>query len=232
MPIDLYLAMTGAEIASCNQIPPHMGWLACHFSLSGLGLSNLPRTLPPHALLILDDSTPFSDHKADVITQQLQECISTLEVDAVILDFQRPKDPQVQELSCILQKELPCPVAAPPGYGDPNSPVFLPPCPPDQLLKEYLTPLQGRKVWLEAALDGMQISLTEKGCCKEAIFFANVEELSHKDEKLHCHYRIRQADDAVIFSLQRTWDDLQELLEEASYFGITRAVGLWQELKK
>ena len=227
----LCLAMTASEIASCIQIPPHMGWLACHFSLSGPGLSNLPKALPPHSLLILDDSTPFSGHKAEVIARQLQECISVLEVDGVVLDFQRPKDPHVQELSCILQQELSCPVAAPPGYGEPNCPVFLPPGPPDQLLSEYVTPFQDQKVWLEVAMDGMQISMTEKGYCKEAISFANVQEFSHKEEKLHCHYCIRQTDDTVIFSLQRTWDDLQELLEDANQLGVTRTVGLWQELK-
>lgn len=228
----LYLAMTGSEIAVCKQMPPQIGWLACHFSLSGSGLSNLPKTLPPHTLLILDDSTPFSDHKAEVITGQLLECISAMEVDAVILDFQRPKDSQVQALTCILQSELPCSVAAPPGYGNPDGPVFLSPCPPNQPLKEYLMPFQGRKIWLEAALDGMQITMTEKGYRKEAMFFSHVQDFPHKDEMLHCHYRISKTNDAVTFCLQRTWGDLQELLEEAGHWGVTQTVGLWQELKK
>lgn len=228
----LYLAMISSEIASCSRIPPQIGWLACHFSLSGPGLSNLPKALPPHSLLILDDSTPFSDHRVDVVTRQLQECIAVLDADAVVLDFQRPKVPQVEDLCCILQEELPCPVAAPPGYGNANCPVFLPPCPPDRLLKEYLTPFQGRQIWLEAALDGMQLSITEKGCCAESTFFANTQDFSHKDEKIHCHYRVCKTEDTAIFSLQRTWDDLQELLEEAGHFGVAGAVGLWQELKK
>ncbi len=228
----LYFAMTGAEIASCTRLPSQVGWLACHFSSSGPGLSNLPKTLPPHSLLILDDSTPISDHKAEVITRQLQECIAALEVDAVILDFQRPKKPEVQDLANILLEELPCPVAVPPGYKNPNNPIFLPPCPPNQLLKEYLTPFKGREIWLEAALDGLQLSISQKGCCKESMCFADAQEFPHKDEKLHCHYCIRQTDDAVIFSLQRTWDNLQELLEEVGHFGVTRTVGLWQELKK
>ena len=228
----LYLAMTCAEITSCNQMPPQVGWLACHFSLSGPGLSNLPKALPPHSLLILDDSTPFSEHKTDVIIRQLQECISALDVDAVILDFQRPKERDTENLACILQTELPCPVAAPPDYGKSNSPLFLPPCPPNQLPKDYLSTFQGREVWLEAALDGMQLSITSKGCSIESMSFVNVPEFPYKDENLHCHYRIDRAKDAVVFSLQRTWDDLQELLEEAGHLGVTRSVGLWQELKK
>ena len=228
----LYLAMTCAEIASCNQMPPQLGWLACHFSLSGPGLSNLPKALPPHSLLILDDSTPFSEHKTDVIIRQLQECISALDVDGVILDFQRPKERDTENLACILQTEIPCPVAAPPDYGKSNSPTFLSPCPPNQLLKNYLSPFQGREVWLEAALDGLQISVTSNGCSIESKYFENGQALPHKDEYLHCHYSIDQAKDAVVFSLQRTWEDLQELLEEAGRFGVTHFVGLWQELKK
>ena len=227
----LYLAMTGAELASCSHIPSQIGWLACHFSLSGPGLSNLPKTLPPHSLLILDDSTPFADHQAEIIAGQLLDCVSSLDADGVILDFQRPKEPQVQDLVCILQKKLPCPVAAPPGYGDGNCPVFLPPCPADQLLKEHLKPFQGRKIWLEVALDGMHISVTETGCQKESVFFPDSQNFPHKDSHLHCRYRIEQPKDAVNFSLQRTRDDLQKLLEEAENLGVAGTVGLWQEFK-
>ena len=228
----LYLAMTGAEITSCSKMPPHVGWLACHFSLSGPGLSNLPKALPPHSVLILDDSTPFSEHSTHVITGQLQECIAALDADAIILDFQRSKNAQVQELACILQAELPCPVAAPPGYGKPDHPVFLPPCPPNQLLRKYLAHYQNQEIWLEAALDGMQISLTETGCRFERTLYANAHEFPHEDVNLHCHYRLEQTKDAAVFSLQRTKDDLWELLEEAEHWGVTRTVGLWQELKK
>lgn len=228
----LYLAMTASELASCNPIPPHVGWLACHFSLSGPGLSNLPKALPPHSVLILDDSTPISEHNTDTIVGQLQACINVLKADAVVLDFQRPHNSQLQGLVCILQAELPCPVAAPPGYGKQNHPVFLPPCPPNQLLNKYLCPFPDREIWLEAALDGMQISINETSSRFERTLYANAHEFPHEDVHLHCHYRIEQTKDAAVFSLQRTMDDLRELLEEAEHLGVTRTVGLWQELKK
>ena len=232
MPADLYLAMTGAEIASNPPLPPQIGWLTCHFSPSGPGLSNLPKAFPPHSLLILDDSTPFSDHDPEVIGQQLKEVIAAFKTDSVLLDFQRPKDPPTESLVQILQSTLPCPVAAPAGYGKDGSPLFLPPCPLNQPLKEYLLPFRGREIWLEAALDGIKLSITEKGCSKEALTFPNMQGFLHVDDRLHCHYYIEQAKDSVIFSLQRTRDDLQALLEEAEYLGVTRAIGLWQELKK
>ena len=67
MAIACYLAMTAAEFSVCTSLPPHIGWLACHFSSSGPGLSNMPKALPPDSVLIVDDSTPFHDHRADVI---------------------------------------------------------------------------------------------------------------------------------------------------------------------
>lgn len=230
MPIALHLAMTGAEIDTCNRLPPHIGWMACHFSLSGQGLSNLPKKLPAHAILILDDSIPFADHQPKIVTRQLQETISTLQAEAVILDFQREKNTATQNLVCCLQAGLPCPVAAPPGYG--NGPVFLPPCPPNRLLKDHLIPFAGRDIWLEAALDCMQISITENGCRSEFLRSENTKTLYHRDQQLHCHYRISQASDTVVFTLHRTWDDLQKLLAEADQFGVKHAIGLWQELKK
>lgn len=232
MPIPLYLAMTAAEMAACNQLPPHMGWMACHFSPSGPGLSNLPRELPSHSLLILDDSTPFSAHESTVITRQLQEVVSTLKCDALILDFQRPLQPDVQALVCALQQGLPCPVSAPPGYGTPDSPVFLSPCPPNQLLKDYLSPFRSREIFLEVALDGMKLSVTETGCMKESLLFWYEETFPHKEEKLHCHYRIEESNKAVEFILRRTRTDLSTLLKEAESFGVCQAIGLWQELKE
>ena len=232
MPIDLHLAMTGAEIETCNRLPPHIGWMACHFSLSGPGLSNLPKKLPQHAILILDDSIPFADHQPEIITQQLQETIHTLQVEAVILDFQRGKHTATQNLAYRLQSELPCPVAAPPEYSNGQSPVFLPPCPPNRLLKDHLMSFWDREIWLEIALDCMQISITEKGSHCEFLSPENTEALYHQDQKLHCHYRISQTSDTVAFTLHRTWDDLQELLGEADHLGVNHAIGLWQELKK
>ena len=150
MAIACYLAMTGAEFSNCFNLPPHIGWLACHFSSSGQGLSNIPKVLPPDSVLILDDSTPFHDHSADVILRQLQETLSAMRSRAVILDFQREKNSEVQKLAAMLQKELSCPVAAPPEYALKDHPVFVAPCPLSRPLEKHTAPYRGRPIWLDA----------------------------------------------------------------------------------
>ena len=229
MPI--YFAMTAAEIAGCPALPTHMGWLACHFSPSGPGISNIPQNLPPHSVLILDDSTPFSGHNADVIIGQMQQIVSALQSDAVLLDFQRPANPPMQNLAFGLSQKLPCPVAVPWNYGELDCPVFLPPCPPNQLLKDYIFPYRKREIWLEIALDGMEMAVTSTGCIQKS-HDQKPKALPHKDASLHCHYGIDITENAVKFTLQRTWEDLHALTEEAGHLGITNAIGLWQELKK
>ena len=52
----------------------------------------------------------------------------------------------------------------------------------------------------------------------------------HRDEKLHCHYQIHTDADSARFTLFRTPEDLDELLIEGEALGVTRAVGLYQEL--
>ncbi len=232
MPIPCYLAMTAAEFSAVNNLPAHIAWLACHFSPSGTGLSNLPKALPPNALLILDDHTPFAGHQQDVIIKQLRDFIALWKVDSVILDFERSPADDVQGLAKELQSALPCPVAAPPGFVNQTSPVFLPACPSNQLLHAYLAPFHGREIWLEAALEGMQISITSKGFFQESIYKPSANPFLHRDDRLHCHYNITQTENVVQFSLMRTHEDLEELLKEAATLGVTRAVGLWQELKK
>ena len=109
-------------------------------------------------------------------------------------------------------------------------PVFLPPPPPHVPLQEYLAPWQGREIWLEAALDGEVITVTEKGSVSSPLPPAEIPENSLEDPALHCHYRSKTFDDRIDFTLWRTRDDLTNLLREAESLGVTLAVGLWQEL--
>lgn len=75
MGIPFYLAMTAAEFAVCRNLPPQVAWLACHFSSSGPGLTNIPTVLPSKSVLTIDDSQPFCNKlaKADVETQVYTE---------------------------------------------------------------------------------------------------------------------------------------------------------------
>ena len=78
-------------------------------------------------------------------------------------------------------------------------------------------------------MDGLQLRLTSDGC--ESIRIPSPA-LSggFADEALHCHYRIQENPDRVDFTLYRTREDLDALMQEAAQLGVTLAVGLWQEL--
>lgn len=229
MAIAMYLAMTAAEFSTCEHLPAHIAWLACHFSPSGPGLSNMPKSLPAHSLLMVDDSIPFQNHQPDYILQQLQEAISAFDVQAIILDLQRPRDPDVQALVARLQQALPCPVAAPPEYALEDSPAFLPPCPLNKPLKEYLSPYQGRQVWLDAAPLPIQITVTAGGCTCQTLPVGQSWDAPHQESTLHCNYSIAPQDDRIIFTLRRDADAFCDWLQEAESLGVTAAIGLYQE---
>lgn len=232
MAIICYLAMTAAEFFTTVSTPPHMGWMACHFSSSGPGLSNLPSALPPHSLLLADDSTPFHGHDIEVISAQLEERANALQVRSVLLDFQRQNQPEVEELVAHLQNRLPCSVIAPPWYAPKDAPVFLPPAPLYQPLEHYLAPYQNREIWLDAAPLAVEISVTERKCTYSQIPLSNTENLIHHDNKLHCHYGIQIDASCVRFTLGRTQEDFLSWLDHAQALGVTAAVGLYQEFAK
>lgn len=228
MVLPLYLAQTAAEMAG-NPLSQNMAYMACHFAPGGKGLSNLPEVLPSGAMLILDDSTPMDDHKPELIVKQLSEVISGQRCEALLLDFQRREIPGQQKLAELLAGALPCPVGVSELYaGDLPCPVFLSPVPPDRPLGTHLAPWQGRELWLEAALEGITLTLTEAGCTASTL--PDLPEDGLTDEKLHCRYTIETTENSAIFRLWRTYSDLDDLLAEAQTAGVTKAIGLWQEL--
>lgn len=231
MAIDLYLAMTAAEFFGATVLPEKMAWMACHFSAYGTSLSNIPRELPAGSLLILNDRTPVHGHDANAIADTLGQVVEELSCSGILLDFQRPG---CQEAAKIAQTvtALPCPVCVSQTYaGELNCPVFLPPVPPHIPVAEYLSPWSGREIWLEAALDGLQLHISEKGCNVLPFSAGREEAFPHYDETLFCHYRISKSVDALDFFLRRTRADLDGLLSAAAGFGVTMSVGLWQELQ-
>lgn len=232
MAIRRYFAMTAAEICGNDHLPPEIAWMACHFSPYGTGLSNLPKALPAGSLLILNDRTPIHGHDAARIAQQLEERMEALNCRGLLLDLQRPGEPETAALVKHLTEALPCPVAVSDLYGDGLScPVFLPPAPPDVPLEAWLAPWQGREIWLEMALDGAVLILTEEGAATAPLSPSEHPEGGHREETLHCHYCIELSEADVKFPLWRTEEDLEELLEEAEGLGVTTAVGLYQELQ-
>lgn len=231
MAIDLILAMTAAEIRANAALPPKIGWLGCHFSPCGTGLSNLPEAIPPGALLILDDLVPFHGHDPERITEQLRNVMTTQKCVGLLLDFQRPGDGDTAALAEHILQAFPGQVCVSEPYGAAlDCPVFLPPVPLDVPVGEYLKSWQGRQVWLDAAIEGQVITLTPEGAQAAPLPRWEVPDCHHREERLHCHYRTDLSADRAVFTLYRTKADLQALLSAAHDLGVRTAVGLFQEL--
>lgn len=232
MAIVLHLAMTAAEFTACSPLPGHIAWMACHFSPYGTGITNLPKHLPPGSLLILNDRTPVCGHDPALVAQTLDTLVKRLKCGGILLDFQRPGCEQTNRIAAEIAK-LPCPVAVSELYaGALDCPVFLPPVPLHQPLADHLAPWQGREVWLEAALDSLQITVTEKGSEYTPLPWEAEPEIRFTDGCLHCGYTTTIQPGLARFSLHRTRPMLNSLLTEAEKLGVTHAVGLYQQLRR
>ena len=104
------------------------------------------------------------------------------------------------------------------------------PCPHHIPLKEYISPWQNRELWLDLAPNEEIITLTEIGAEISVSSSCHRETNSHADQRLHCHYTIRNMDHGLQFTLWRTPSDLDRLEKEAETLGITTVVGLYREL--
>ena len=233
MDLTQFLAMTGAEFTFCPEKPAHISWMACHFSPYGTGLSNMPHALPPGSMLILNDRIPICGHDPRLIATQLHTLVSDLECESVLLDFQRDGSAETAAVVQSVLDALTCPVGVSHLYAESlTCPVFLPPPELDVPLKTHLAPWDGREIWLEAAMEIKQFTLTEKGCTSLPLPYAPPEGKTFRDEALCCTYNCRLTDTAAVFTLWRSEDDLKELLSKSGETGVTRTVGLFQQLKK
>jgi hypothetical protein len=150
MVLPLYLAMTAAEIRANTDSPPNIGYMACHFSPYGTGLSNCPMHLPEGSMLILNDRTPIHGHDHGLIADQLTELVEKLKCDSVLLDFQRADVPELSLLAQKLSASLPYPVGVSDLYAENlDCSVFLPPVMPDTPLTQHLASWQaGISGWI------------------------------------------------------------------------------------
>lgn len=227
----LHLAMTAAEFAGAEHIPAGCGWMACHFSSYGTGLSNCPDALPAGSALILNDRTPPYGHDPELIAKQLAELTEEHKITCVLLDFQRP---DVRENAIIAQtvtEKLSCPVGVSALYAEPLScPVFLPPLPHHRSLASQLQPWSGREIWLELALDREQITVTQDGSQIMPLLSPVEAGEGFAETDLHCHYHIDVTPEKAVFTLWRTPENLKSILTDAAGSGVTKAFGLYQEL--
>ena len=233
MGISLYLAMTAAEISACDTLPDMLAYMACHFSPYTTGLSNIPNTLPPQSVLIVNDRTPICGHDHKLIAYQLSQALEALQCGSLLLDFQRPDNPETEALCQYLTQQItrPIGISAPFAAGL-DCAVFLPPCPPDTLLEDHLAPWKGREIWLETAADFTKITVDKQGSHYACAPADPSIELPHTDPELICHYRIDLTDSSAVFTLGRADEDTALLLKKAEALGVTQCFGLWQELCK
>lgn len=225
MGITQYLAMTEQEL-SAGPTPPCLAYLGCRFLEQGLG--GLPQSLPPGALLILDDRAPLENLPIPEIAEALGNVLTRFSCRGLLLDFERPGIAPQKALAAFLARQLPCPVAAPPEYAPKGCPVFLPPVPVDCVVEDFLSPWQGREIWLDTGLCGLDLTLTPAGAVSSPA--AAPLPKGFYDEALCCRYTIRETPQGFVFHLGRDRVCLQKLLARAEPLGVTLAVGLWQEL--
>ncbi|MBE6986795.1 MAG: hypothetical protein E7433_05160 [Ruminococcaceae bacterium] len=232
MEIPLYLAMTAAEFTFCPSLPERIAWMACHFSPYGTGLSGIPDALPPESIVIVNDRIPVCGHDPSVISSQLQTILESQQVCGILLDFQRPDCPQAAEIAAAVTKNCSCPVAVSELYAvDLPCAVFLSPVPANKRPTEHFEPWSGREIWLEAALEGVCIHLDFHGSAFSPMDYPCADPLSLFDPHLHSHYRMDISEDSADFYIQRTKDDLTALLQDAKAYNVTKAIGLYQELR-
>ena len=231
MALPMFLAITPGEMAGLESLSGNFAWMACHFSPYTQGITNLPPQLPPGSLLILDDRFPCQGHSADLTVRQIRDAVTQMNCDSVLLDFQRPTDPESLSMVRALLETLPCPTAVSEPYArEFDCPVFLPPAPLHTALEAHMAPWHGREIWLEAALCQEIATVTEDGPSIIPCFPAEGLEGGFYDETLCCRYRTQIQDNQIRFTLFDTPDSLEKKLEKAHSLGVSRAVGLYQEL--
>lgn len=231
MALPLYLAMTAAEFAGSETLPERIAWMACHFSCYGSGLSNLPQQLPTDSMVILNDRTPIHGHDPERIARQLGELLESLHLNCILLDFQRPDVQETADLVGVITETLPCPVGVSEPYAKASdAPVFLPPPPLHMALEDYLQAWQGRKIWLEFATEAETITVTAAGAQVVQHLPTSLEPPVFEEPRLHCRYHTALQEDRAVFSLLRDKEHIAGLLEDAQALGVTKAVGLYQQL--
>lgn len=227
MPLPIYLAMTAAEFRKNPKISARIGWMACHFSPYGTGLSNFPTQLPEGSLLILNDRTPVCGHDPALIAEQLLSLTGQFRCSRVLLDLQRPGNEETTKIVRVILQALPCPVAVSEAYGASFScPIFLPPIPILQAPAQYLSPWQGREIWLEADLRQTNYLITESGAVSEP-YRRMDETVVHHDQALCCRYCMADTPEGLRFSIQ---NDPQLFHPSVEALGVTCMIGLYQEL--
>lgn len=224
MGLPLYLAKTHREMLEAEG--PLSAYMACHFSPYGDGLE-VPEALPECSMVILNDRVPAGFHDPEKVAGQLREFMDKTGADCILLDLQRPGFPHglLKALTA-----LPFPAAVTEQYAALcDGAVFLE-VPMHRPLSDALELWKGRSLWLDVAGNTQRITVTKEGSRFSSLPRQLPEGTVHRDEKLHCSYTLRVTEACAEFTLFRTREDTQALLQEAEQLGFAKAIGLYQEL--
>lgn len=231
MVLPLNLALTPLEISAQQTYLSPISYMGCSFSPYTLGLSGIPSELPEGSMLIVNDRMSCQGHSADLVVDQLQKAVCDLHCESILLDFQRPPEPESELMVQRVVESLPCPVAVTEEYAlGLCCPVFLSPAPLHLPLVSHLAPWRNREIWLEAALGQCEINVTKQGVTVVSQFPVDGLSGGFFEENLCCQYRTKIGESHVAFTLFDTPESLKKKLELAASLGVKRAVGLWQEL--
>jgi len=232
MALRCYLAMTARELGQCHMLPKDLAWMACHFAPYGAGIEGLPGKLPRGSLLILNDRIPVTCHDPVLVAGQLAQVAETHKAAGVLLDFQNKPSKQSISIAREIARQLSCPIAITESYAkEIDCGVFLSPLPLRTSLKDHISPWKGRPIWLEVALDAQKVTVTRENATVTSCKPTPLPAPFFTEEKLHCDYHMEVSNTAAVFTICRTKQNINVLLQEAEALGITCAVGLYQELK-
>jgi hypothetical protein len=225
MPSTFFLAQTALEFPVSLPEGANKAWMACHFSSYGTGLSNLPVSLPAGSMVIVNDRIPIFGHDPGRVASELLALAERFQISHIFLDFQRPGNKETASVVRAIAEALPCCVGVSEAYAEEAAcAVCLGPVPPHLSVADWVSPWEGRKIWLEVAPVCRTYAIGEGGCIWEDVRPGG--KFPHWDEKAKCHYRIEISKDIVRFTLQRGSKEL-ELLRNTE--GIECFVGLYQE---
>lgn len=230
MGLQLYLACTAEEIQAGSPIPGHTAFMACHFSPYGNGLMMPSAPSFSCDMVILNDRIPVMGHDPELIARELMALAEQAGAGCILLDLQRKADPRTAAIVravCALS----LPVGVTPGYTQYSAGPVLTELPMHRPLEDARQRWPGRELWLDVAANNQRVCVTEEGAIFTDLPPSVPEGPCHRQEQLHCSYHIEVREDRAEFTLFRTKEDLQDLLQEAERLGFAKAVGLYQELR-
>ncbi len=231
MTIPCYIAMTAGEFSVAEQLPHHTAWMACHFSSSDDGLSNLPMNMPAGSMIIVDDQIPVCDHDPALVVRQLQELAEKFQPAYFLLDMQRSDTPLTRQMVQAVADAFGQQVGVSELYAHGlNCPVFVGACPLRVALAEHVEKWAGREIWLEAALEAETVTIDHHTSRSVSVPLHDMAAPNFYDERLYCRYHTQLQPGKAIFTVQRDKNELNSLMESAEKLGVKLAVGLYQQL--